>query len=199
MPELIDRGHFHNLARLDAGEVTARVPVTYLDQAQSYSLDILDSRCLISPGEYKVSTQDGFPSLHEYFHLFAVHYLLTGQNVEPKNEWISEKDLPGGVTFFRGPHEIPTSLITEKVGDSLESFHLLCQKRGGTPLDMADSAYTFQVTKKIPVAVLYWLGDEDFPAEVKLLFDRSLDSHFALDIVYALAVGLCEELGNTPL
>jgi hypothetical protein len=46
------------------------------------------------------------------------------------------------------------------------------------------------------VAVLYWAGDEDFPAEAKLLFDKTLPNHFALDIVYALASGICEQLGR---
>ncbi|WP_136797153.1 DUF3786 domain-containing protein [Desulfosediminicola ganghwensis] len=199
MSELIDRGHYQNLAGLDAGEVSARVPAVSVDQEQNYALDILDSRCLISPKECNVRPQDGFPPLHEYFNLFAVHYLLTGQNVEPKKEWISEKDLPGGATFFRGPHEIPTRLITDNVADSLETFRKLCRKRGGSSLDMADAAYSFQVTEKIPVAILYWLGDEDFPSEAKLLFDRSINSHFALDIIYALAVGMCMELGNTRI
>lgn len=199
MPELIDKGHFQNLARMEASEVKARVAGVLLGENGSYGLDILDSRCLVSASDHRVSTQDGFPPLHEYFQLFAIHYLLTGQNVAPRKEWISEKDLPGGATFFRGPHEIPTRLITDQVADSLETFHQICRKRGGKPLDMADGAYCFQVAENIPVAVLYWLGDEDFPAEAKLLFDRSINSHFALDIVYALAVGMCQELGTTSL
>lgn len=199
MADLIDKGHFLTLARMAAPEVTARVPAVYLEQEQSYALELLDSRCIISPGDYTVSFPEGFPQLHEYLKLFAIHYLLTGQNVTPQNEWISEKDMPGGATFFRGPHEIPTRLITQRVENSLDTFHQICCARGGKPLDMADAAYTLQVTERIPVAILYWLGDEDFPAEAKLLFDRSITSHFALDIVFSLAVGLCTELGNTGL
>lgn len=61
---------------------------------------------------------------------------------------------------------------------------------------MADAAFIFYITDRIPVAVLYWAGDDEFPAESKLLYDSTLPSHFALDIVFALAVGICEELSR---
>ena len=50
---------------------------------------------------------------------------------------------------------------------------------GGQPLPMADAAYSFQVTPRTPVAVLYWQGDDDFPPEAKILFDRSLAGYLA--------------------
>jgi hypothetical protein len=63
---------------------------------------------------------------------------------------------------------------------------------------MADAAYSFRITTRIPVAVLYWIGDEDFPAESKILYDRTIAENLASDIIYALAVGICERVG-TPL
>jgi hypothetical protein len=59
---------------------------------------------------------------------------------------------------------------------------------------MADAAYSFKITPRIPVAVLYWRGDDDFPPESKILYDRTITEHLASDIIYALAVGICEKL-----
>jgi hypothetical protein len=39
--------------------------------------------------------------------------------------------------------------------------------------------------------VVYWQGDEEFPPETKLLFDRTIDRHLPLDIIFALAVEIC--------
>jgi hypothetical protein len=61
---------------------------------------------------------------------------------------------------------------------------------------MADAAASFTLCEKLPVALLYWAGDEEFPAEAKLLFDETIAAHFALDIVFALAVGVCEEFAR---
>jgi hypothetical protein len=61
---------------------------------------------------------------------------------------------------------------------------------------MADAAFSFSITPDIPVAVLYWIGDEDFPAEVKILYDRSITELLSLDILFALAVGVCARIGT---
>jgi hypothetical protein len=125
-----------------------------------------------------------------------MHYLLWAKELEPASGWISEKDMPGGTTFFRGPHAIPTDLITAGVGNSADAFLHLCEKHDGIRTDMADAACIFRITDRIPVAVLYWVGDEDFPAESKILYDKTITDHFALDTVFALATGICQELGR---
>jgi hypothetical protein len=47
--------------------------------------------------------------------------------------------------------------------------------------------------------VLYWEGDEQFGAEAKLLFDKSISAHLALDVIYAMAVGICKRLGKSDI
>jgi hypothetical protein len=64
---------------------------------------------------------------------------------------------------------------------------------------MADVAYRFDIVPRIPVGVLYWQGDEDFPAEAKILYDQTITAHLASDIVYALAVGICERFKSFEL
>ena len=63
-------------------------------------------------------------SLHDYFNLFIIHYLLKSKEIEISNEWISEKDIPGGTTFFRGPHEIPTNLTSHRTFSTLDKQRL---------------------------------------------------------------------------
>ena len=137
-------------------------------------------------------------NIHDYFYLFMIHYLLQSKETELSNEWISEKDIPGGATFFRGPHEIPTKLISLRFNNNINEFKARCEQLHGTPLNLADAAYSFRITPRIPVAVLYWIGDEDFPAESKILYDRTIAEHLASDIIYALAMGICERIGKAP-
>lgn len=196
MTDLIDRRHFTALSECDPNEVTARTHCTFDPAQNCYTLPVWTSTCLIYPGKAQVEWLAGSPVLHEYFTLFAVHYLLLAKDIQPSGQWISEKDMAGGATFFRGPHAIPTQAITEKADNSCDRFHQLCRRYHGAPLTMADAAAQFAITPRIPVAVLYWRGDDEFPAEAKLLFDKTLPDQFALDIVFALAVGVAEELGK---
>jgi hypothetical protein len=128
-----------------------------------------------------------------------MYYLLSTKDTSLLGEWISEKDLPGGSTFFRGPHRIPTDLITKQFNNDLQGFKNRCEQLGGTQIDMADAAYCFSITPDIPVVVLYWIGDEDFGAEAKILYDRSVAELLSLDILFALAVGVCTRISAVGL
>ena len=110
---------------------------------------------------------------------------------EINNEWISEKDIRGGSIFFRGMHKIPTHYIAEKYGEAFQNFNNVCQMRHGIPLDMADASYSFRVAPRIPVLLQFWEKDEDFMAECKMLFDRSISDHLAIDVIFGLSVVVC--------
>jgi len=106
-------------------------------------------------------------------------------------KWVSEKDIKGGAAFFRGPHTLPTDWISSRFENDIKAFGQACEKLGGTPLAFGDAAFVFEITPAVPVAVVYWQGDEEFPPETKLLFDRTIDRHLPLDIIFALAVEIC--------
>jgi hypothetical protein len=193
--EYIDKLYFKNLAEKDPEEVIRHTLCQYDKQKKAYEVSLFDSKIRIYPYEMRIekdATQK--QTFHPFLDLFIVHYLLSAKDIKIQNEWISEKDVPGGSTFFRGPHAIPCHLISERFGNDIHRFVEQCSKLNGKPLSLADSSFAIDVTYGIPVAVLLWIGDEEFPAESRLLFDKSIINHFAPDIIFALAVGFCERI-----
>ncbi len=41
---------------------------------------------------------------------------------------------------------------------------------------------------KIPVTLILWLQDEEFPARADLLFDSSCELHVPIDIIWSIAM-----------
>ena len=197
MTEIIDSIHFKDLAACDPQDVCRRAGSRYDDISGSYRLTVWGDEYAIDPERRKIECLSAHAQpLHDYFYLFMVHYLLSVQAVEIADEWISEKDIPGGAAFFRGPHEIPTGLIANRLEKDRRQFNERCRNLRGTELQMADVAYGFTIAPRIPVAVLCWEGDEDFAAEAKILYDKTIVQHLVLDVVFALAVGVCRQLGR---
>jgi hypothetical protein len=143
-----------------------------------------------------VKALDGAPEPHDYFYVFLVNYLLSSKKAEPTAQWISEKDLVGGVTFFRGPHAIPTELITKTFGNDIQALERKCASLHGTRLEMADCSFGFHVVGSVKVALLYWQGDEDFAAEAKLLIDSSIADSLRLDVVFGLLCDVCVRIAR---
>ncbi len=198
MATYVDRSYFRNLATAPPTTVCRGDRCRCDPSTTSYTLRLWGHEyCIDWTAETIERTTATSPPTHDYFPLFIIYYLLLPKDMTVRGEWISEKDLPGGTTFFRGPHLLPTKLISDRFGNDLESFATCCRALGGTPLNMADAAFRLQIAPDMAVAVLYWAGDEDFPAEAKILYDRGIIEVLPLDIVFALAVEVCARIGGS--
>ena len=195
MTDTVDDIYFKELAEKDSRDVCGRVPCRYDDKKKCYVISAWGDDYEIFPHERRMRLLDNTAQKPDsLFCLFIIYYLLRSMGIKAIGQWISEKDLPGGPTFFRGPHEVPTRLISQRFGNDIDGFRDRCLVLHGTPLDMGDAAYRFDILPEIPVAVLYWAGDDEFPSEAKVLYDKGLSGQFPLDIVFSLAVAICSRI-----
>lgn len=210
----IDHANFADLKAMDPEDVIARTGCSFDEAKEQYLVAVWGQNYCVDLKKNDVypensgpganpetdsgagSGKPGHKTYNEYFYLFILYYLMKSKNILPKKEWVSQKDIPGGAAFFRGPHTIPVDVIIKGVKDNLDLFKGVCEKSGGIPIELADAAFMFQITPTIHVAVLYWQGDEDFPSDAALLFDRTIEEQLPLDIIYALAVEICHALGR---
>ena len=195
---IVDKAHFQQLSEQDPQTICRRSLCRYDPLSRCYSITVWGIDYRIFPHAFSIECHRGKSNRpHRFFDLFLIQYLTGAQCVETTGEWISEKDFPGGPTFFRGPHSIPTDVISKNFKNDIDAFKVRCAQLHGRPVEMADAAYIFEITARIPVAVLYWIGDNDFPAEAKLLYDSTITRHLTADIVFALAVGICDRLAKS--
>ena len=195
MSEKIDPTHFMDLEAFDPADVTARTGCEFDPATRQYRIRIWGQMYCVDLKAREVRPDGpGLKTFHDYLYLVILHFLMKSRPLPPEGKWVSEKDIKGGATFFRGPHTLPTDWISKRFENDITAFRQACGKLGGTPLALGDAAFSFQITPAVPVAVLYWQGDEEFPPETKLLFDRTIERHLPLDIIFALAVGVCHSV-----
>jgi len=194
MTNIIDISYFKELAGKNPEDICRLAICNYDMKKQGYILSVWSDDYGIYPHDHKIiRLRDGKSDTNTLFGLFVIYYLLRSKeiNAGKEKEWISEKDIPGGATFFRGPHKIPTELIERRYENNIQGFKDICRQLSGIHVDMADAAYLFQITTRIPAAVLFWNGDDEFPPESKILFDKTITEHLTPDIIFCLAVEIC--------
>jgi len=197
MTASIDNSYFIELAEQDPADICRQALCSYNSENKIYRIRFWGDEYEIDPGRCSITaTNDSFRPVHEYFYLFIIYYLLRAKDIRINGEWISDKDIPGGSTFFRGPHDIPADLICSCFSNNIEAFKKRCIQLQGTAIDMGDAAFIFRIAPRIPVTVLYWTGDEDFSPEAKILYDRSITKHLSLDIIFAMTVEICTRIGS---
>jgi hypothetical protein len=197
MTNSIDGSYFIELAEKNPEEVCRLALCDYDPIKKGYRISVWGEDYGIYPRESQIiRLQENNPDVGHLLGLFIIYYLLRAKDMSISKEWISEKDIPGGPTFFRGPHKIPTQIIEKRYENNVEEFKEVCEQLDGIPLDMADAAYAFEITPRIPVAVQFWDKDDEFSAEAKLLFDRTIAEQLAPDIVFCLTVEICRRIGG---
>ena len=197
MTNSIDESYFIELAEKNPEDVCRLALCDYDPEKKAYQISVWGEDYGIYPNESKiVRLQDDDLDVGHLLKLFIIYYILRSKDIPISKEWISEKDIPGGATFFRGPHKIPTHIIEARYEDNIEEFREICERLDGVPLDMADAAYAFEITPRIPVAVQFWDKDDEFSAEAKILFDKTIAEQLAPDIIFCLTVEICRRIGD---
>lgn len=191
MAEMVDEKLFAELAKRKKEEVILPDFCEYDENQRCYTVKAWNCKYAVFPQQAVIKALDGTPEPHGFFNVFLVNYLLSRKKEVPTGRWISEKDLTGGATFFRGPHKIPTERITATFFNDISLLQKKCRDLGGSALDLADCSFSFDIIGSVRVALLYWIGDDDFPAEARLLLDQSVAATLSLDVVYGLLCDCC--------
>lgn len=119
--------------------------------------------------------------------LIALHYLAGATGTEPGENWVSYRELPDGLFY--------ANTITREVEEPLARLYGLApahfleagQRLGGEPLAMADAALLLRPLPRVPLLFALWTEDEEFPAKVKVLYERSGADNLPLQDLRILA------------
>ena len=122
---------------------------------------------------------------HPRLELLTLVYLLNVSRDYPVQEMIGVRDLKDS-HFFQGPHAVKTRPLLNLYGQHPGAFRSAAQKLGGKAMDMADTAFELMPFPKIPLYYLLWEGDDEFEANLSILFDRSIECHLAADAIWGL-------------
>ncbi len=184
---------WEELCSLEPRKVCERCKVDY-DSAGFYSVDSLARTVRVYPQKEQFESEDESLAADADYQLLLVSYFLYAQNIELAGKWVSEKDLKGGSTFFRGPHALPAAPIEKRFGSDPAGFREKALTLGGRASEFGDMSMSFPVLPRISLAVVLWVKDEEFPARVTFMLDSSIEAHLSLDVIVAMTKSVTAQL-----
>ncbi len=123
-------------------------------------------------------------------------YLLNAQKMPLANRLVAGNSLKGGKTFFQGSHRFPLEPLVERYGMDPPGFLDKGLSLGAAQEGYGDAGLRFSALPRVPVVMVLWKGDEEFPARLSCLFDASIDKHLPLDAIYGLVTEICRRIGG---
>ncbi|MGO9570814.1 MAG: DUF3786 domain-containing protein, partial [Desulfomonilaceae bacterium] len=161
-----------------------------------YEVDFLNSVCLVDVVGERITELSPNPErkLPEEFQILLIRYLIAENGGPIDGKEVSEKDFPGGVTFFQGPHALNVAPIVRLYGKNPEAFEIRGRELAAVSVPHGDKAMRFLPFPLIPVTYVLWKEDEEFSASVSVLFDKSITRWFELDMIFTLVLVLTERI-----
>ena len=181
------------LAASDPATVSERAAVGFDPVSGRYLLASFGRHFTVHPGDRRILNLEpegeAFLKRDEYFfRLTVLWYLVKAGPARPSGTLVNPAALPGGEIFLRGTHVLPLDALAANYATRPEAFRAAGVALGGKPAPYGDAAVVLYPLPKVPVTVILWTEDDEFPARADLLFDATCSQHLPLDILWSIAM-----------
>ncbi len=177
------------LRQADPGEISSRALVEFDLEENVYVVPFLNTAALCYPETEEIEVLGGLGDFSKDFqlNLLILHYLLHAQNKSLANDWVSEKDLPGGSLFFTASHALPTESLAGAFDERPSVVDDAARSIGGEKVNLGGLSYRFRILPRIPILIIFWVRDEEFEPSFHILFDKTIFVHLSsLDLIWGL-------------
>ncbi len=96
--------------------------------------------------------------------------------------WKNMQDF--GLMFHRNLLEHQKDPYALRFQENLEGFRKACGALGGKPLPQGDAAYAIELFDGLCFAIQLWLGDEEFPPQLRFLLDANAQMYLRYETMH---------------
>ncbi len=158
------------------------------DDARKYiTIPFLGQLCVVSlPDAVVTYAASGEPvAMREK--LLILHYFLRASGAPLAGKAITFRELPEGVVYFPTFAKRTIKPLVDNYGKQpqllLDAASALF---GATPAQVGDVAVTVPAFPRVPLTLVLWRGDAEFPAEGSVMFDATIPDYLATEDITVL-------------
>jgi hypothetical protein len=152
------------------------------------TMDFLNRKVSITWPDLKIAFSDSGEELPIQQQVLLLHYLNGSKRSLLTGEWIAYQEVPDGRFYLDAFLRRAKHPMVQGFGNQPELLvNLATEVYGARPLDQGDLSVIVQALPMVPVALILWKGDEEFPPEGTILFDRSISDILSAEDIAWLA------------
>lgn len=185
---------WETLAGLRPNDVCSGAKAVYDVSAKAYTIKAfgidftlsLDSKTITSGDPKSVLFRERYK---DFFRLAVLWYMTSAKDIPATGRLIRPLDVKGGQRFFSGTHVLPLDHIEDRFARDKVAFLQRGLRFGAEIASYGDAAVRLYPLPRVPVTIILWLEDEEYPARATLFFDSTVDFQISLsDIVWSVAM-----------
>ncbi len=119
--------------------------------------------------------------------IVVLHYLLHASGRAVDTELIGYDDIPGCRSYLPVFEQRVVRPLLSAFGYARDAFMDAGKALGGNEEEFGSASITVRAFPRVPLTFVLWEGDQDFPASIKVLFDRSISDYLPLEDITVVA------------
>jgi hypothetical protein len=151
------------------------------DEHGEFHLAFFWQEYVVAGGDFTVRRVDTSEGTSSFTQCLILTYLVTADGTTPSGRWISFRELPAGLFYAQAFQGYSGDRLARELEGGIAAFRRAAEASGGEPLEIGDAGYAFAVLPRVRLAVVYWLGDEEFPSQAQVLFEDSAAHYLPTD------------------
>lgn len=177
----------------------------YLPDENSVVLTHLNRSYIISLPGGEVSLVGSAEAVPVRDKILILHYFLRATGTPLSGKLITYKELQEGINYYPTFFKRSIEPVLDNFRDRPEKLLEMAATLGGRSAAYGDIAVAIDAFPRVPLTIVLWRGDKEFPPEGNILFDSTIGDYLPTEDVTILCeiiawklVRLLKTGGDTP-
>lgn len=162
-----------------------RLPVLEIE----FDIDLHARRVTIIDGRGRRCGEPGMA-----WQILALHYLVAAVPTKAPERLVSFEEIPEARGYAKPYRERVTGRLCGTVGRDRTTFRKAAEAIGGQSVGGGDLAMRFVVFPRLPVTVVWYAGDDEFPPGANVLFEDCVRDVLVVEDIVVTAERLVSRL-----
>lgn len=180
---------YEKLSTGDVPELCLNSGAKYIEQAslKAIAVNYMGQKYRVALPKAEVLNPVSREKLPPRERLLVLHYLLTAKGTPSTGKLLTLKEIPDGSNYFPIFTKRALKPLVDNFGEEPGRVIEVAAKLGGKKAEYGDAAVTVDVFPRVPLTLVLWRGDEEFPPAASILFDASITDYLPVEDIIVLS------------
>lgn len=189
----------------DTGQQCRQSGGRYLTEENSVLIDHLNRSYRISIPDGEVSLAESEEAVPVRDKILILHYFIRARGTPLSGNIITYKELNEGINYYPTFFKRAIEPVVTNFKDEPEKLLEIAKTLGGRRSDYGDTAVTIDAFPYVPLTIVLWQGDREFPPDGNIMFDSTIPDYLPTEDITIVCemiawklVRLLKTGGGTP-
>jgi hypothetical protein len=149
----------------------------YLAKEKTVIIDHLNRSYKINLPDGEVSLTDSQEEVPIREKILILHYFIRAMGTPLSGNIITYKELHEGINYYPTFFKRAIEPVVTNFKDAPEKLLEMAKTLGGRRSDYGDTAVTINAFPYVPLTIVLWRGDSEFPPDGNIMFDSTIPDY----------------------